>query len=245
MRLVPRVNIACIDCGAIRVFKPSQVIGPRCKSCAQKLRQDRTPLPRFEQACVDCGKIRSYPESDYGRQTAANSTRCKSCYYKWKVKPRTEAICEFCDKTFEPTLKQKNPKYCSADCYNDYRHSVKQTSEEKYKRIRSWIKNNSARVNANSRKRYRETNQQARKYGLTKERFQTLLAKGCWLCGGSFEGLERRDIAIDHDHKTEVVRGLAHVACNFLIGHAKESVELLMKVAASLQRYQSTEVWVA
>lgn len=196
--------------------------------------------PRIVLTCVDCSKERTVRATDYKR------IRCLDCSNERKKQPREAVRCLFCDTSFLIVVGGvRQHKFCNVGCYNGYRHARKQTPKQRVAAVHNWIKRNPERVNASSRKRYHERNVRALKYGLTPEQFEGLRAKGCWLCGGSFEGVERRAIAIDHDHKTQVVRGLAHASCNFVIGHAKESVEALLNIAESLRRYQSAEVWVA
>lgn len=69
-------------------------------------------------------------------------------------------------------------------------------------------------------------------YGLRREEYERLFAMGCWLCGQPFASDERPHV--EHDHETLVVRGLAHGACNQIIGHAHENPNLLRKIAESL-----------
>jgi hypothetical protein len=50
------------------------------------------------------------------------------------------------------------------------------------------------------------------------------------ICGGAPERL-----VVDHDHETEAVRGLPCRHCNFMLGNAKESPEILRKAADYLE----------
>ena len=82
------------------------------------------------------------------------------------------------------------------------------------------------------------------RYGLTKEKYDTLYGNGCWLCGEKFNGFERPHI--DHDHRCcsgkrscgKCVRGLAHRQCN----HASQLDDIfrLKKIVESLERYYAT-----
>ena len=72
-----------------------------------------------------------------------------------------------------------------------------------------------------------------RKYGLTLEAFDALLASqggGCAICG-------RPDADnVDHDHKTGRVRGILCFNCNVAIGHVAEDEDRLAAATAYLAR---------
>lgn len=59
-----------------------------------------------------------------------------------------------------------------------------------------------------------------RTYGLTLEEAETLLAKGCGICGEA-------GTVIDHDHETGEVRGALCRTCNLGLGHFKDDPGLL------------------
>ena len=68
----------------------------------------------------------------------------------------------------------------------------------------------------------------------------------CYLCGHSLEGTPKRFIHVDHDHSccpggvnggkscSACRRGLVHMACNAIIGLARENTELLRVIADNL-----------
>ena len=63
------------------------------------------------------------------------------------------------------------------------------------------------------------------KYGITLEQYNELyLAQEgkCCICKEYFESL-----VVDHNHESTVVRGLLCPACNFMLGHAKDNIEIL------------------
>ena len=83
----------------------------------------------------------------------------------------------------------------------------------------------------------RQRNKQLQKYGLTKDGLDRLLATqggGCAVCGSDSPGLKGRDWSVDHCHATGVVRGILCWHCNLVLGHAKDSAELLLKAAKYL-----------
>ncbi len=76
--------------------------------------------------------------------------------------------------------------------------------------------------------------QQLRKHGITPEEFDEMAADQRGLCLVCEEKPER--LYVDHDHATGKVRGLLCVNCNFALGHAKDSIEILHKLVRYLKR---------
>lgn len=78
-----------------------------------------------------------------------------------------------------------------------------------------------------------------RKYGITKEHFDAMLAaqgnkrEGC---GAAIDGSGRT--SIDHDHNTGKVRGLLCHPCNMALGIVKESVETLLRLGVYLEKHR-------
>jgi len=58
----------------------------------------------------------------------------------------------------------------------------------------------------------------------------------CAICGKEFKN--KSDACIDHDHKTDNIRGLLCKQCNFGIGLFNDKPELLIKVADYLLLYK-------
>jgi len=86
---------------------------------------------------------------------------------------------------------------------------------------------------------------QVRRHGRTSEEYQAFLDKQngqCAICGvreghRSCRGRECR-LAIDHDHRTGMVRGLLCNNCNRGLGRFKDSVDLLEAAIRYLKREQ-------
>lgn len=79
-----------------------------------------------------------------------------------------------------------------------------------------------------------------RNYGVTIEMYEAMMhAQGgvCLICGGVNKNGRR--LSVDHDHVTGAVRGLLCSACNFLIGHAKESIDVLNKAIGYLNSWNN------
>lgn len=70
-------------------------------------------------------------------------------------------------------------------------------------------------------------NQNARRYGLTVERYDEIKAQGvCAICSTTTPGAH--GFHIDHDHGKGHVRGLLCHNCNVGLGHFRDSPELML-----------------
>lgn len=77
-------------------------------------------------------------------------------------------------------------------------------------------------------------------YGIDSKEYERLLetqGKKCAICGSFRAGGKRVHFDIDHNHTTGAVRGLLCRACNYLIGNAKENVELLHSAIKYLEKH--------
>lgn len=57
----------------------------------------------------------------------------------------------------------------------------------------------------------------------------------CEICGAE-ERLLKRQLCIDHNHETDIVRGLLCGSCNMGLGHFRDSLKLLQAAQEYLQR---------
>jgi hypothetical protein len=90
------------------------------------------------------------------------------------------------------------------------------------------------------RREYVRASQTKRRYGLTREQHRALYAAQngcCAICKIEETKLKRR-LCIDHDHKTNKVRGLICHPCNVIIGHAGEKTETLIETILYLERHR-------
>lgn len=107
--------------------------------------------------------------------------------------------------------------------------------EARSARSRAWRKANPERQRTHSRRHHLR-----RKFGLTLEAYDDLLAGQGGRCGIC----ETTDTApwdwfcVDHDHDTGAVRGLLCHPCNVAIGQTGDDVEVLRKAVAYLERFQ-------
>jgi hypothetical protein len=84
-----------------------------------------------------------------------------------------------------------------------------------------------------------------RLYGVTSEKYDSLLQHQCGLCaicGASADsdrnraqGKQRQHLCVDHDHETNAVRGLICHHCNMAIGLINDSPTIASRMSAYLQ----------
>lgn len=82
---------------------------------------------------------------------------------------------------------------------------------------------------------YRKEQFRRLKYGINGEQFQSMLAAqqfACAICDNSLIGIK---VCVDHDHVTEVVRGLLCHQCNVALGHFRDRTDLLEKAVRYLE----------
>jgi len=74
-------------------------------------------------------------------------------------------------------------------------------------------------------------NRVQKRYGLDEGDYQRLREFQGGLCAicQRAKGISKR-LAVDHDHKTELVRGLLCSPCNQLLGHGRDSVEFFERI---------------
>ena len=70
------------------------------------------------------------------------------------------------------------------------------------------------------------------RYGLSEDAYNALLEAQrfqCKICGKRYSDKLRKNLSVDHDHKTNNVRGLLCGNCNRLLGLCDENPVILLK----------------
>ena len=78
------------------------------------------------------------------------------------------------------------------------------------------------------------------KYGINEVQYELLLKSQenkCMICGATKPGRKtNKHFLVDHNHKTNKVRGLLCFNCNKMLGAAKDNPEILRKAAKYLEK---------
>ena len=115
-----------------------------------------------------------------------------------------------------------------------------QTKEEKRQGVRDWRRGHrkedraaAARWAKNHPEQNAETQRRGRyrrKYGITVERYEALLAEQNGLCAiCNSPAKNGRRLSVDHDHETNEVRGLLCVSCNTGVGYFERPISLAIQ----------------
>jgi len=135
---------------------------------------------------------------------------------------------KLCDK--HPQFKGERYKANGAcrGCLNEQSAKWQRDNPDRAKRNdKRWRKDNAERVKST---RY------LRRYGITKAEKDKIFAQQnerCGCCGGSSGTWH-----LDHDHKTRRIRGVLCSHCNWMLGHAKDSVDVLRAAIKYLQKHK-------
>lgn len=139
-------------------------------------------------------------------------------------------------------------------------------NDKKNKYMRGWRKKNRAKSRASTlksyykrqkyyqekgRKNYSPEKRRAyllkSKYGMSLQDYEIIYKaqKGkCAICGNPEPKLinpKKDRLVVDHNHKTDKVRGLLCSSCNVVLGYVQDDIELLTKMIAYLNLYDAFE----
>lgn len=123
---------------------------------------------------------------------------------------------------------QANPEIMRKRVH-DYYHNNPEYKKKSQGYSKEWVKKN-----PEQRKKYTR-NSRIRAYGISPERYQEMLEAQCNRCA-ICEKENKRAMAIDHDHKTGMVRGLLCDTCNLSLGHI-EREGFLKKALKYIAKY--------
>lgn len=119
----------------------------------------------------------------------------------------------------------------SLENYNKYVHKncLKAVCKEcETKRTQVWTENNKNRAERSRRNSYFK-----RKYGISLDEYEDMAKSQdgkCLICNE----VNKRNLAVDHCHKSGKVRGLLCLNCNTGLGQFKDDPELLEKAISYL-----------
>ena len=123
----------------------------------------------------------------------------------------------------------------------DWRAKNRGTIRAQHKKYRLKVGSNYLRIkNAQSRARHpgpsRHRHLQKR-YGLSLAQYEMKLAEQGGVCAVCGAAPEKARLAVDHDHATGGVRDLLCFHCNTALGHARDSLGVILAMASYLRRW--------
>lgn len=203
-------------------------------------------------ACKRCGEYKSLTSFPIQKRMAlGRGNTCNACcYIRWRQ------LRERSNGSDVDLGARKTCTECGESKAIDEFHASKGGMYER----RGKCKDCSARGSAARRKKWRsvpESREQdrltrrkynlVRKYGITHERYQEMWhAQGglCAICGNPESAVkvrsqEKKWLSVDHDHVTGKIRELLCSSCNGGMGQLGDSIDLLRKVIAYLERHSA------
>lgn len=153
------------------------------------------------------------------------------------------AYCHPCQKEFAKESYERNRE--SRNARNRMRW---QQNKEKYSVAqKSYMAKNKDKINENRRNNREKLSQNSwiagikRRYNLSPEVYEEMLAAqggGCAICATENPWARSKRFAVDHDHKTGLVRSLLCHPCNRGLGTFSDDAELLRRAAKYLDYHQ-------
>lgn len=162
-------------------------------------------------------------------QKAKESQRLRSARYRNRFPEKVKKACEQWRQSHKKAASESSMRWAKAHPENVRKNNSRYQKSEK----------------AQSRMKTPESKRRQKKwmikyqYGLTSEDFERLEAAysgKCPICGRT-----DRELCVDHDHNTGVVRGMLCRTCNAGLGCLGDSVEGLIKALSYLQSHNRPE----
>ncbi len=125
-------------------------------------------------------------------------------------------------------------------CRDGFLNKCKKCTKEYYQKnklhILNYVKNY---FNTPKGKRIRKNRHLLQRYGITISQYEQMIKdqnNKCSICG---KEPTKRQLSVDHDHKTGKIRGLLCNNCNHAIGKFDDDVILMIKAINYILKYQS------
>ena len=76
-----------------------------------------------------------------------------------------------------------------------------------------------------------------RKFGISKKQYDEILKRQNGVCAICKNFPSKKDLSVDHNHQTELNRGLLCNECNLGLGKFKDNIELIKYALEYLEKY--------
>jgi hypothetical protein len=166
--------------------------------------------------CFKCGR-------DNIEFRSNNKATCKDCWREymrawWKANPEKR--------------KEADDRKVKSKAYRARIHSPEYLAKARNKAKLSRQNTNKEDLKIKDRRTYLKQN-----YNLSESDYQILFDNQYGCCVICKQPPQVKNLCVDHDHKTGVIRGLLCNSCNGALGLFEESLELLEKAARYLEMY--------
>lgn len=121
-----------------------------------------------------------------------------------------------------------------SNCRECERKSDKRTPEQLREKTRKWRENNKDILPYSYRRWSLKTY-----YGLTEEEYNEKLSSQNGVCALCSSPPTTKNLAVDHCHSTDKIRGLLCANCNTALGLVKENTDILSKMIDYLRKHQN------
>ena len=149
--------------------------------------------------------------------------------------------CNVCGKEFK--TRGNRSKYCSKKCLNKAVYEKRKTDEKR----KIWVKEYTKREDVVERVRKSRKKRGWRDMGIkgmTIEKYNKMLVEQngvCAICGEKEKAIDkrsgkRRDLAVDHCHRTGKIRALLCGCCNGGMGLFKDNIDIMASAISYLQQ---------
>ena len=196
----------------------------------------------LKKRCSRCGIVK--PIESFSRQrrkdgSAGRRSHCKDC-----IKLSTAAYLNANSekkRAYQLAYRRANSEKVRA---REREYGKRKRSKPEYRERQRARQGESYRLRKSQNPEYRREdwyrNNLKRYYNLTEQEYQQMYqAQGglCAICGNP--EISGRKLAVDHDHKSGLVRGLLCQRCNGGIGQLGDDISRLESAVVYLRRYQS------
>lgn len=186
--------------------------------------------------CSKCKQIKSKSEfyKDNSRKDGLFGW-CKECQNKHNKKYYEEY---YNHPEVKERISKKGKEYRNQPEIK--KHKAKQSKEYRNQpKIKEQLKKRKTEYNNRPEiKNHQQNYRLKRKYGITIKDKQKILKEQnglCAICKKELNG--DQEAFIDHDHKTDIVRGILCSNCNFMLGLSRDNVDILCKAIDYLKKY--------
>ncbi len=166
-------------------------------------------------------------------EPSKNDKRIKYCSKKCRLEHRRES--DYMRNYYSNNTDRWKERQSNID-YKDKKNKARRQRYAKDVEYRNNIKKQVKKYNKDNPET--KIKQRLKTYNITIEDYKNLLKKQkhkCAICGATDGDILGNRLYVDHDHKTNKVRGLLCSKCNFALGQFNDDISLMKKAIRYLE----------